>query len=117
MRRFATLIFLLLPFLVSAQTIQVNKTNKTITVTADEKVAAPAEVVSLKVGYRAFGPTSGAVFQEISQAGKRIVDALIKAGLPADTIETGDASLSRVPPDENWTPEMKKQRLFGALQS
>src|SRR5207237_1124402 len=54
---------------------------------------------------------------EISQAGNRIVDALTKAGLPADAIETGDASLSRVSPDDNWTPEMKKQRLFEARQS
>ncbi len=40
----------------SAQTIQVDKNNRTIAVTASDKASAEAEVVGVTVGFRVYAP-------------------------------------------------------------
>lgn len=47
-----------------AQDIQVNRQNKTISVTADESATADAEIAVLAIGYHNYGPTQDAAFQE-----------------------------------------------------
>ena len=99
------------------QDIQVNRQNKTIAVTADESVSADPEVAVLTVGHRDFAPTYEAAFQENISASDKITKALLSAGVPMANIETEKLSLERVEPEGNWTPEMKKERQFGAEQT
>ena len=46
------------------QDIQVNRQNKTISVTAEESATADAEVAVLAIGYHNYGLTQDAAFQE-----------------------------------------------------
>jgi uncharacterized protein YggE len=100
-----------------AQDIQVNRQNKTIAVTADESVTADPEVAVLTLGHRDFAPSYDAAFQQNISASDKITKALMSVGVPIANIETEKLSLERVEPDSRWTPEMKKDRQFGAQQT
>jgi len=101
----------------AAQDIQVNRQNKTISVTADESATADAEVAVLAIGYHNYGPTQDAAFQENVRAAERITKALLDAKVPKASIETEKLRLARTDIDENWTPDMKRERQFTAEQS
>jgi uncharacterized protein YggE len=100
-----------------AQDIQVNRQNKTIAVTADESTTADAEVALLSIGYRNYGVTQDAVFQENVRVAERITKALLDAKVPKANIETDKLQLTRTEIDEKWTADMKKERQFTAGQS
>jgi len=103
--------------LLFAQDIQVNRQNKTIAVTAEESTTANAEVALLTIGYRNYGVTQDAAFQENVRVAERITKALLDAKVPKANIETDKLQLSRVEIDEKWTVDMKKERQFTAGQS
>jgi len=111
----------LLPALVAvnalSQDIQVNRQNKTIAVTADESISADAEVAVLAIGYRNYRASQDAAFHENVRAAERITKAILDAKIPEANIETEKLSLGPVEPDQRWTEEMKKERLFEAQQS
>jgi uncharacterized protein len=100
-----------------AQDIQVNRQNKTIAVTAEESTTADAEVALLTIGYRNYGVTQDAAFQENVRAAARITKALLDARVSKANIATDKLQLSRVQIDEKWTTDMKKERQFEAGQS
>jgi uncharacterized protein len=100
-----------------SQDIQVNRQNKTIAVTADESVSADAEIAVLNIGYHNYGLTQDAAFRDNVRAAQQIVQALSDAKIPAQNIETEKLGLGHIEPDQRWTEEMKKQRLFEAQQS
>jgi uncharacterized protein len=99
------------------QDIQINRQNKTIAVTADDSVTADAEVAVLAIGYHNYGLTQDAAYRENVRAAEKIVHALLDAKIPAENVETDKLNLAHVEPDQRWTEEMKKQRLFEAQQS
>ena len=103
--------------LLLAQDIQVNRQNKTISVTADESATADAEVAVLAIGYHNYGLTQDAAFQENVRAAERITKALLDAKVPKANIETEKLRLARTEIDEKWTPDLKKERQFVAEQS
>jgi len=103
--------------LLLAQEIQVNRQNKTISVTADESATADAEVAVLAIGYHNYGLTQDTAFQENVRAAERITQALLDAKVPKANIETEKLRLARTEIDEKWTPDMKKERQFVAEQS
>ena len=103
--------------LVFAQDIQVNRQNKTISVTAEESATADAEVAVLTIGYQNYGVTQDAAFQENVRAAERITKALLDAKVPKGNIETDKLQLTRAEIDEKWTADMKKERQFTARQS
>ncbi len=111
----------LLPFLVAvgalSQDIQVNRQNKTIAVTADESMTADAEVAVLAIGYHNYAPTQDAAFRENLRVAEHITQALLRAKIAAENIETEKLRLGRTEGDEKWTAEMKKERSFEAQQS
>jgi len=113
------LFFLLLACATSmlAQNIQVNRQNKTIAVTADDSVAANAEVALIAIGYHNFAPTQDAAYRENLRASEQIIVALLAAKVPKANIETQKLSLTRPEFDNKWTAEMKKDRQFEAAQS
>ena len=99
------------------QNIQVNRQNKTIAVTADDSVAANAEVALIAIGYHNFAPTQDAAYRENLRASEQIIVALLAAKVPKANIETQKLSLTRPEFDNKWTAEMKKDRQFEAAQS
>jgi uncharacterized protein len=111
----------LCPVLISAmclgQDIQVNRQNKTIAVTAEESVSADAEIAVLAIGYHNYALDHDSAFRENVRAAEKILKALLDAKVPVENIETEKLNLARVEPDQRWTEEMKKQRVFEAQQS
>jgi uncharacterized protein len=103
--------------LLFAQDIQVNRQNKTIAVTADDSVAADAEVAVLEIGYHNYAPTQDGAFHDNVRVAEQITKALLDAKVPRANIETEKLRLSRAEIDEKWTAEMKKDRQFTAEQS
>jgi uncharacterized protein len=110
-------VFLVCAVIAQAQMVEVNKQNKTITVTADEKVTVAAEVALVKIGYHAYGKTKDDAFQETVRNSNTVIDAILKSGVSQEDIQTDALDLSYVSPDADWTPEMKHDRLFEARQS
>ena len=103
----------------SAQTIQVSKENRTISVTATDKVMAMADIATVHVGFIAYGPDSDAAYANGSRTSNAIIKALTSAGIPSATIESENQSLA---PVQNYQVEKlsdaeKAQRQFQVTQS
>jgi uncharacterized protein len=100
-----------------AQNIQVSRQNKTIAVTAEETVSAEPEIAIVSLGCHNYGPTKDAAFQTNARVSAQIVQALLDAHIPKDSIETSKLHLGATDLDEKWSPEMRKEREFEAHQS
>jgi hypothetical protein len=103
---------------VSAQTIQVSKENRTISVTATDKVTAMADVATVHVGFVAYGPSSDAAYANGSRTSNAIVKSLTAAGVPSDAIESENQALAPVQnyQVEKLTDAEKAQRKFQVTQ-
>jgi uncharacterized protein len=103
----------------AAQTIQVNKENRTIAITATDKVIAMADVATLHLGYIAYGPDSATAYANGSKVSNAIAAALTKAGLPADALESENQNVAPVQEYQidKLTPAEKAQRQFQVTQS
>ncbi|HMF65044.1 MAG TPA: SIMPL domain-containing protein [Edaphobacter sp.] len=104
---------------ISAQTIQVNKENRTIAITATDKVTALADVATIHIGFIAYGPDSNTAYANGSRTSNAIVKALTASGVPNDTIQSENQSLA---PVQNYqldklTEAQKAQRQFQVTQS
>ncbi|MBS1821513.1 MAG: SIMPL domain-containing protein [Acidobacteria bacterium] len=102
-----------------AQTIQVNKENRTIAITATDKVTLMADQATLHIGFIAYGPDSNTAYANGSRISNGIVDALTKAGVPRETIQSENQQVSPVQPYqvEKLTEAQKAQRQFQVTQS
>src|ERR1700710_990174 len=103
----------------SAQTIQVSKENRTISVTATDKITAMADVATVHVGFIAYGPSSDAAYANGSRTSNAIVKALTAAGIPSASIESENQSVAPVQnyEVEKLTDAEKAQRKFQVTQS
>ncbi|WP_353072554.1 SIMPL domain-containing protein [Tunturiibacter gelidoferens] len=103
----------------SAQTIQVNKENRTIAITATDKVIVFADVATLHIGFIAYGPDSDSAYAAGSRTSNAIVKALTSAGVPNDSIESENQNVSPVQEYQidKLTPAEKAQRKFQVTQS
>jgi uncharacterized protein len=102
-----------------AQTIQVNKENRTIAITATDKVTAIADTATVHVGFIAYGPDKDAAYAAGSSLSNAIIKALTSAGLPRDAIESENQNVSPVQEYQvdKLTPAEKAQRKFQVTQS
>jgi hypothetical protein len=108
-----------LAILSQAQTIQVNKENRTIAITATDKVTAIADQATLHVGFIAYGPDSNTAYANGSKLSNAIVKALTDAGVPKETIQSENQQIT---PVQNYqvdklTEAQKAQRQFQVQQS
>src|ERR1700729_2943553 len=71
----------------TAQTIQVSKENRTIAITAPDKVIALADTATVHIGFIAYGPDSDAAYATGSRISNAIVKSPTSAGIPSDAIE------------------------------
>jgi uncharacterized protein YggE len=102
-----------------APTIQVNKDNRTIAITATDKVIVLADTATVHIGFIAYGPDSDAAYATGSSLSNAIVKALTSAGAPSDTIESENQNVSPVQEYQvdKLTPAEKAQRKFQVIQS
>ena len=95
-----------------AQTIKVDKDNRTIAVTASDKALADADLAVVHAGFQVFGPDEQSTYASGSKTSNAIVDALKKAGVPEKTIESENQSLqpnNYHDPKESEMDRAKKQ--------
>ena len=100
-----------------AQSVEVNRANKTIAVVVTETVEADPEVAVIRVGYQNYGRSKEQAFEENVLVSNKIIQALLDAGIPKESIETETLRLDPAEPEEGWTAEMKAQRKFSGRQS
>lgn len=102
-----------------AQTIQVNKDNRTIAITATDKVTAIADQATVHVGFIAYGPDSNAAYATGSWISNAIVKALKSSGIAEEAIQSENQAVAPVQPYqvEKLTPAERAQRQFQVTQS
>jgi uncharacterized protein len=105
--------------LARAQTIQVDRNNRTIAITATDKASAAADIAIVTVGYRIYAPDAPTAYSQGSQLSNAIVEALKKAGVPDEAIESKDQGLTRTefPDSDKSTPAERAQRAFTLEQN
>ncbi len=77
-----------------AQAIQVNKDNRTIAITATDRVVVMADVATVHVGFIAYGPDKDAAYAAGSGLSNAIMKALTEVGVPADVIESENQNIA-----------------------
>ena len=104
---------------VSAQTVQVSKENRTISVTATDKVTAMADTATLHIGFIVYGPNSDAAYANGSRTSNAIIKALTAASIPSSAIESENQAVAPVQnyEVEKLTDAEKAQRKFQVMQS
>ena len=113
MKRLAVLsVLVLIAAALRAQTIEVNRTNKTIAVTAEDSIYADPDIAMVKIACHSFAPTKDTAYRDNLKLAEAITTAMEKANIPRAAIETSDISLERVDPETNWTPEIKRDRQY-----
>jgi uncharacterized protein YggE len=76
-----------------AQTIKVDKDNRTIAVTASDKAMADADLAVVHVGFQVFGPDEQSTYAAGSKTSNAIMDALKKSGVAEKAIESENQNL------------------------
>lgn len=107
------------PFSAIAQAIQVSKENRTIAITATDKVTVLADRATVHIGFIAYGPDSDTAYANGSRISNAIVKSLITANVPKDAIESENQNVSPVQEYQidKLTPAEKAQRKFQVTQS
>jgi len=96
----------------SAQTIKVDKDNRTIAVTASDKATTDADLAVVHVGFQVFGPDEQSTYASGSKISNAIMDALKKAGVPEKSIESENQNImpnNYHDPKESEMDRAKKQ--------
>jgi uncharacterized protein YggE len=104
--------------LVSAQTIQINRENKTIAISASDEATATADIAAITVGLEAFAPDSSSAYEMGRKFSQNILAALRKAGVKDEDIESAQQSLQRNTQfDDKATADERTQKQFVFQQS
>jgi hypothetical protein len=102
----------------AAQTIQINRDNKTIAISATDEATATADIAAITVGFEIFGPDSQSTYADGGNLSQAVMDALHKAGVKDESIESAQQNLQRNRSfDEKETPEQRAKRQFLFSQS
>ncbi len=109
----------MVPMIALTQTIQVNRENRTIAITATDKVTAIADTATVHLGFIVYGPDSNTAYANGSRVSNAIVKALTATGIPASEIQSENQQLA---PVQNYqldklTEAQKAQRQFQVQQS
>ena len=102
-----------------SQDIQVNKDNRTIAITATDKVIVMADTATVHIDFITYGPDKDAAYASGSTLSNAIIKALTAAGVPSDAIESENQNVSPVQDYQvdKLTPAEKAQRKFQVTQS
>jgi uncharacterized protein YggE len=102
-----------------AQQIDINKSNRSIAVTATDKATADAEVATVHIGFQVYAADSKSAYALGSKTSNDIVAALKKGGLEDSAIQSDTQNVAPVQQYENQNlPDTQKaQRQFQVSQS
>ncbi|MGH9778723.1 MAG: SIMPL domain-containing protein [Candidatus Acidiferrales bacterium] len=90
--------------LARAQQIDVDQQKGTLALNVTEAVEVDAELAVLGIGYANRASSQQAAFSENVKAADQIVQALLKAGIPKENIETEELELSRYESSDEQQP-------------
>lgn len=79
----------------SAQTIQINRDNKTIAISTTDEATATADLAAITIGFEIVGPDSRTVYTDGAKLSHGILDALHKAGVDDKAIESSVQGVER----------------------
>jgi uncharacterized protein YggE len=101
-----------------AQTIQINRENKTIAISTTDEASAVADIAAISIGFGIFKPDSESATVEGTRLSHGIIKALHEAGIEDSNIESTSQGLSRNAEfDEKETSQQRAQRQFRFSQS
>ena len=93
-----------------AQTIQVNKDNRTIAITTTDEAEAVADRGVVSLGFTTYGTDQEVTYADASKTSNAIMKALKDAGIKAEAIESRDQTLHEI--DDNDKPRYEKGIRF-----
>ena len=82
-----------------AQTIQVNKDNRTIAITTTDEAEAVADRAVVSIGFTVYGTDQDGTYADASKTSNAVVKALKDSGIKEEAIESRDQSLREI--DDN----------------
>jgi uncharacterized protein len=104
--------------LAAAQTIQINRENKTIAISTTDEATAIADIAAVTVGFQIYGPDSESTYAHAGKLSQAILKALHAAGVPDKSIESAAQGLQQNTNfDDKDTPEIRAQHKFVFNQS
>ncbi|HZP03411.1 MAG TPA: SIMPL domain-containing protein [Terracidiphilus sp.] len=113
-----TVAALVLSVSVSAQTIQIDKNNKTIAISASDEATATADIAAITVGFEVYDPDSQSAYSDGGKLSHAVIDALHKAGVEDKNIESSGQSLQRNTDfNDKDTPDQRAKKQFVFRQS
>lgn len=86
----------------AAQTVQVSKDNRTVAVTATERVTVTADIANVHIGYITYGRDRDTTYANATKLSNAIISALTTSGVPADSIESDNQGIE---PTQNFQVE------------
>ena len=113
-RLIACVLLLFAAPILSAQPQRPNSEQKTIEISATEKVQAKAEIATIKLGFQNQAATKDAAYTENTSSANKILQALLEAGVPSEAIETETLSLSQ--DQERYGPSSNRPGKYTASQ-
>ena len=105
MPRFVPSVVLLLLFVAPAQAQRLGTGQKTIEISATEKVVVPADTATVKIGYQNLALAKDAAYAENTRAANKILQAILDAGVPKEAIETESPRLEQEPERYGQKPD------------
>lgn len=101
------------------ESFQINRQNRSIAITATDRVRAMADSAEVHAGFVAYGPDSDTAYAAGSRISNAVMKALTGAGVAADAIQSENQNLAPIQPyqqaDKGTTEE--RARRFQVTQS
>jgi uncharacterized protein YggE len=109
----------ILPVVTTAQTaedpsIQINKDNRTISISATDHAEADPDVADLHVGFTVYGPTLQEAYKAASDSSNGITKAMLDAGATRSEIQSQSQRVSRL---TDYEIKTQKGMKFSVQQS
>jgi uncharacterized protein YggE len=102
----------------SAQTIQINRENKTVAISTTDEATATADIAAVTVGFEIYGPDYESAYSDGGKISHAVLDALHKAGVEEKSIESSAQSLEQNTSfDDKDKPEQRARKQFVFHQS
>ena len=116
--------FAVLPFLLAcaihgvAQTIQINRENKTIAISTTDEAIATADIATITIGFEIRGADALGTSAEAGKVSHSILEALHKVGVEDKSIESANQGLQKNTDfDEKEKPEQRAKEQYIFRQS
>lgn len=104
--------------IVSAQNIQINRENKTIAIRTTDEATTTADIAAVTVGFEVYGSAAEATYADGGRISHAVLDALHKAGIEDQSIESSGQGLQRNTDfGDKDTPEQRARKQFVFRQS